>query len=171
MNKTRKMAIVAMIAAVYTVVSLVLAPISYGAIQCRVSEALCMLPIIYAPAIPGVILGCFLTNLFGVITGANSIGIIDCVVGTLATAIAAYLTYIFRNRRVKGIPLLSALMPVIVNGIMIGAELGYLFFPDNMVFGTFLSGIEVALGEIIAVVLGLVLNALLMKTTIFKESL
>ena len=55
---------VAMIAAVYTVVSLVLAPISYGNIQVRIAEALTLLPLIYEPGIWGVTLGCFLTTFF-----------------------------------------------------------------------------------------------------------
>ena len=65
---------VAMIAAVYTVVSLVLAPISYGNIQVRIAEALTLLPLIYEPGIWGVTLGCFLTNLFGVMLGVNPTG-------------------------------------------------------------------------------------------------
>ena len=75
----------AIIAAVYVVLSLLTYQFSYLEIQCRVAEALCM-TIYFTPAgVWGVILGCFITNLFG---GSW----IDIVFGTLATVIAAFLT-------------------------------------------------------------------------------
>ena len=89
--KTKQMAYIAMIAAVYTAVSLALAPISFGMMQVRIAEALTMLPLIYEPGIWGVTLGCFLTNLLGVMMGINPTGAIDAVVGTLATLGAAVL--------------------------------------------------------------------------------
>ena len=79
---------IAMIAAVYTVVSLALAPISYGNIQVRIAEALTILPLLYKPSIYGVTLGCFLTNLLGAFMGVNPTGFIDAIIGTLATFLA-----------------------------------------------------------------------------------
>ena len=128
---TKKMVRIAMIAAIYTALSLALAPFSYGNIQVRIAEALTLLPLIYQPAIWGVTLGCFLTNLIGAIMGFNPTGMIDAVIGTAATLLAALCTYKFRDRKVGNIPVLSILMPVIFNFFFIGAELGYLFFPDN----------------------------------------
>ena len=61
----RRLARCAVIAAVYVVVCLVLAPFSYGAVQVRVAEALCLLPVFGAEYIVGVTLGCFLANLLG----------------------------------------------------------------------------------------------------------
>ena len=55
----------AMIAAVYTVLCLVLQPFSYGAVQVRVAEAFCLLPVFGAEYIVGVTLGCLLANLLG----------------------------------------------------------------------------------------------------------
>lgn len=162
MNKILKIVITCMIAALYTVVSLVLAPLSFGNIQCRVSEALCLLPIIYAPAVPAIILGCFLTNLIGVFMGANALGIVDVVVGTFATGIAAILTAKFAKKR-----LLAASMPVIANGLIIGLELAFLLFPNNILNGWLICGLEVAIGEAIAIVLGLFLIAALEKTKLF----
>ena len=86
----------AVIAAVYVVVCLVLAPFSYGAIQVRVAEALCLLPVFGAEYIVGVTLGCFLANLLGST-------VIDVVFGTLATLLACLLTYKLRDIRVKGL--------------------------------------------------------------------
>ena len=48
----------AVIAAVYVVLTLIFAPISYGPIQVRVSEALCVLPIFTPAAVPGIFIGC-----------------------------------------------------------------------------------------------------------------
>ena len=81
-----------MIAAIYTALSLALAPFSYGNIQVRIAEALTLLPLIYQPAIWGVTLGCFLTNLIGAIMGFNPTGMIDAVIGTAATLLAALCT-------------------------------------------------------------------------------
>lgn len=169
MSKTRKMAFICMVAAVYTVVSLVLAPISYGNIQCRISESLNLLPILYAPSAYGVILGCFLTNLFGVLNGSNPLGMIDCIVGTMATAIAVYGVLKFKNVRFKSLPILSALMPVIANGIIIGIELGVVFFVGNEVLGSIISGIEVAVGEAISMIIGLLLIKALENKRLFKD--
>ena len=69
---------VGMIAAIYTVVSLVLAPFTYGNVQVRIAEALTLLPLIYKPSIWGVTLGCFLTNLIGAMLGINPTGFFRC---------------------------------------------------------------------------------------------
>lgn len=168
MNKSiKKLCIISMIAAIYTVVSLLLAPFSFGNIQVRIAEALTMLPMIYFPSVYGVTLGCFLTNLVGVFTGANILGVLDVFLGTFATVVAALLTYQFRNIRIFNLPLLSMLMPVLLNGIIVGAELGYVLFEGNVLLGTIISGLEVALGELISVIIGLLLVRALKKTRIF----
>ncbi|MBW9212522.1 MULTISPECIES: QueT transporter family protein [Terrabacteria group] len=154
---TKTLTHIAMIAAVYTVVSLVLAPFTYGTIQVRVAEALTMLPLIYAPSIWGVTLGCFLTNLIGAFMGTNPTGFIDAIIGTSATFLAAYGTYYFRDKKIKNIPILSILCPIILNFIFVGAELAYLFNPDNLVVGFLIQGTSVAIGETISVVLGYLL--------------
>ncbi len=140
-----------MIAAIYTALSLALAPFSFGNIQVRVSEALTVLAIFSPLAIYGLTLGCFITNLLGVILGFNPLGLLDVFVGTLATFIAAVLSYRFRNIRVKGFPFLSFLMPVIVNAVMIGFELTLVFAPslDLRYFSIF--ALEVGIGQTIAV--------------------
>lgn len=166
---TKTFAKVAMIAAVYTVLTLALAPISYGNLQIRVSEALTMLPLIYQPSIYGVTLGCFLSNLIGAVSGVNPTGYIDAVVGTAATFFAAYCTWKLRDKKVGKYPLFAILMPVIWNFFFVGAELGYLFMPDNFLLGTVINGAWVALGEIIAVILGVILTNVLDKTKIFKD--
>ncbi len=160
---------VAMIGAIYTVLTLALAPISYGNMQVRISESLTMLPLIYAPSIYGVTLGCFLSNLIGAIIGVNPTGYIDAIVGTLATFLAAYFTYKTKDIKIKNVPVLAMFMPVIFNFIFVGAELAYLFMPDNFLLGMLINGSWVGLGEIIAVILGFFLVRALAKTEIFKK--
>ena len=55
----------AMIAAIYVVLTLLFAPISFGAMQVRISEALCVLPMFTSSAIPGLFVGCLLANILG----------------------------------------------------------------------------------------------------------
>ena len=98
---TKTLTRIAMIAAVYTVVSLVLTPFTYGSVQVRIAESLTMLPLIYAPSIWGVTLGCFLTNLIGAMMATNPTGFLDAIIGTLATFLAAYGTYYFREKKLS----------------------------------------------------------------------
>lgn len=169
MMNTKTTAIVrtAVIAALYTVVSLALAPFSFGTIQVRIAEALTMLPLLDKKTIPAVTLGCFLTNILGVALGVNPTGMIDAVVGTAATFLAAYGTWYFRDKQIHGIPVLSILMPVLLNFLFVGSELSFLFFDGNFWLGLLIMGAQVAAGECIAAVLGYILTRALRKTKLF----
>jgi uncharacterized membrane protein len=153
---------VALIAALYSTVSLVLAPFSFGNIQVRVAEGLTLLPLLSPLPILGLTLGCFITNFIGVIMGVNILGMMDVFIGTFATLIAALLTYYFRNIKIKGFPFLSTLMPIVINAIIIGAELTYVFAPAFTLSYFMIFALEVGIGQFIAVYLvGLpILNAL-----------
>mgnify|MGYP002236217287 CR=1 FL=1 len=59
----RKLVRCGVVAAIYVVLCMALQPLSYGAVQVRVAEALCLLPVFGAEYIAGVVLGCFLANL------------------------------------------------------------------------------------------------------------
>lgn len=167
--KTKTFTKVAMIAAVYTTVTLVLAPVSYGNLQVRVSECLTMLPLIYEPSVFGVTLGCFLSNLIGAMTGMNPTGYIDALIGTAATFCAAVCTWKLRNMTVKKIPVLSILMPVIWNFFLVGAELGFLLMPERPLTGMLVNGAWVAAGELICVIMGYILVRALSRTKIFED--
>lgn len=170
MNKSTKDIIqIAMIAGVYTVVSLVFAPLSFGPIQVRFAECLALLPLIYKKSIGGVILGCFVTNLVGVMMGVNILGFADVIIGTFATGLAAVMTYHYRNHKIKNIPVISILAPVVVNGVIIGLELAYAFMPNDLVVGAIINGLQVALGELIAVVFGYFLVQQFDRIQLFKE--
>ena len=120
----RRLVRCAVIAAVYVVVCLVLAPFSYGAVQVRVAEALCLLPVFGAEYIVGVTLGCFLANLLGST-------VVDVVFGTLATLLACLVTYKLRDIRVKGLAIPASLPPVVFNMIIVGAFEITFFFSDS----------------------------------------
>ena len=164
---TKQMTQITMVAAVYTVLSVALAPISYGPIQVRIAETLTLLPLIWQPSITALTLGCFLTNLIGVHLGVT--GPIDILVGTLATFLAAMCTWRFREKTIKGIPVLSILMPVIFNGVFVGLELAWMLNPDNIAAMAVVYGLQVAAGELIAVIIGWLLLPMLKKAQIFGE--
>ncbi len=127
------------IAALYIVLTALFAPISFGDVQLRVSEALTLLPVLSPVSIPGLFVGCFLSNLlFGQPWQ-------DVVFGSLATLLAAILTYKLRRNL-----WLAAAMPVLVNGVVIGLMLSVLYqLPALMTMLT------VALGEaVVCYVLG-----------------
>ena len=150
-NKLRQMVFAALIAAIYAALTLMLAPISFGNIQIRISEAMVLLPVLFAPSVAGVTLGCFLANLLGAMMGLNLLGYLDCIIGTAATFLAAVLTQKYADVRFRDIPWLSVLMPVIFNGVLIGFELAYALMPEQWMTGFIIFGLEVALGELVAV--------------------
>ena len=122
----------AVIAALYAAVTMLLAPISYGPLQLRVSEALTLLPILTPAAVPGLFVGCLAANLLG---GATAL---DIVFGSFATLAAAMLTRRFRDKQ-----LLAALAPVVVNAFVVGAVLTYAY---NLPF--WLTVLQVGVGQL-----------------------
>ena len=153
----RRLVRCAVIAAVYVVVCLVLAPFSYGAVQVRVAEALCLLPVFGAEYIVGVTLGCFLANLLGST-------VVDVVFGTLATLLACLVTYKLRDIRVKGLAIPASLPPVVFNMIIVGAFEITFFFSDGAptaMLAVF-NAVTVGIGELIScTILGVALIKLI----------
>lgn len=145
-NTVRRMAAVAVIAALYTALSLLFAPLSFGIVQIRFSEALALLAIFSPVGVYGVTLGCLLSNAVGVALGSTMP--MDILFGTLATLIAALLTYRLRNVRIKNIPVWAALPPILVNAVIIGVELTWFFYSFTPKFLLF-NIVSVGLGQII----------------------
>lgn len=139
-----------LIAALYVVLTLAFRPISFSAIQFRISELLVILPVFTPAAIPGIFVGCLLANW---ISGA---ALLDVIFGSLASLIGAYGTYLLRK---KGY--LSALPPIIANALIIPFVLRYAYgATDMLVFMMFTVGV----GEILAVgILGNILRLILEK--------
>ncbi len=152
----------AMIAAIYAALTLALAPISFASVQMRVSEALTILPVLTPVAIPGLTVGCLIANIIGVSLGVTTVW--DILFGTLATLLAAVGTRLLRDRLLRGQPVLSALCPVVSNGLIVGVMLSVAFR-----LPLFLTVLEVAVGEaVVCLVLGLLLLNVLKKTSLFK---
>ena len=105
----------ALIAALYAVLTILLEPISYGVIQCRISEALTLLPFYIPEAIPGLLVGCVIANFYG------GFGIADIVFGSAATLLAAVCTSKFSKNIY-----IAAFYPVIFNALIIGTMLNLL---------------------------------------------
>ena len=151
----RKLARCAVVAAIYVVLCMALQPLSYGAVQVRVAEALCLLPVFGAEYIAGVVLGCFLANLLGST-------IVDVIFGTLATLLACLVTYQLAKVRVKGLAIPASLPPVVFNAVIIGIEIAVMF-PDPtssapLWLACITNGISVGVGELIScTVLGVLL--------------
>jgi uncharacterized membrane protein len=127
-SRVRFLVQAAIIGAAYAALTLVLAPLSYGVIQLRVSEALTVLPYFTPAAIPGLFVGCLVANVI------SPYGVVDMVCGSLATLLAACATYMFRKRRI-----LAPLFPVLFNAVIIGAMLYYAYgvnasLPLNMLW-------------------------------------
>lgn len=104
----RDIALAGLIAAVYTVLGLAFYPVSFGVYQVRVAEALTVLPFVFRAAIPGLFIGCMLTNVYG------GQGWQDIVFGSLVTLVAAFLTRLTsRLSRTRLMNILSAI-PVLL---------------------------------------------------------
>ena len=169
-NTVKKMAMTAMIAALYFALSLPFMTLIFGPVQLRIAEALPLLPVFAANPVAGLTLGCVLVNTLGAATGANILGPLDIVFGSAATLLAGFLSYHFRDIRLKGLPILSALMPVLANGIIVGLELTFVI-SGGFNLGVFLINAgQVALGEAIACfALGLPMVRALEKTGVGKK--
>ena len=161
-NKVRFITTTAMIASLYTAMALAIPVLSFSQVQIRFAEVLCLLPLISKKSIYGLVLGCFITNFVGAMMGVNLLGYMDAIIGTFATFLAAVLTYKFKDIRWFGLPVLASLMPVVINGVIIGLELAYVFMPDTILLGTLINGAYVAAGEFVAVtIIGLFVYRLL----------
>ena len=137
----RALARAGMIAAIYVVLTMIFQPISFGPVQFRVAEALTLLPILTADAVPGLFIGCLLANWLGG-------GIwFDVVLGSIATLLAALCT-----RKLRHNIWLAALMPTLFNGLIVGPVVyfAYVRAPgDPVSVGTLLFNMAtVALGEL-----------------------
>jgi len=167
--KTHRMAAAAVIGAAYAVLTMVLAPISYGPAQFRISEVLCILPYFLPFSSWGLFAGCLIANL---ITG----NIFDIVFGSLATLCAALCTAAVGRHGDKSKLwrcALACLMPVVWNGAVVGAVLawgydGYNIFRYPGVYALY--GVQVA-GEEAAVlyILGLPAMKLLPGRKFFDD--
>lgn len=106
---TRDLTLAAMVAALYFVLCYFgnIFQLTFGPVQVRLGEALTVLPFLFPATAPGLALGCLLTNVL------SPYGPVDMVVGTLATAIAAWLTAKMPRWY------LAALPPIVMNALLL----------------------------------------------------
>ena len=152
-EKIRFLTTAGVVAGLYTALTLVLAPFSFGIVQCRVAEALTILATYHPAAVVGLTLGCAISNFVGLAMGANTAGALDILLGTLATGLAAWLSYRWRHIRLGGLPILSTIPPVVLNALIIGTELTLVLGPRTFPTWCMWMG-SVGLGQIIACVGG-----------------
>lgn len=140
---TRQIVHAAMIAALYVVLThlqnIILPGSATWAIQCRLSEILCVLAFFTPAAIPGLTAGCLVFN----ITYGGALPL-DFLVGSLATFCAAGAMWLTRKITLRGIPVLGLLMPALFNAFLVGWELT-VFIGG----GFWINALYVALGELI----------------------
>lgn len=171
---TRKLAAAAVIGALYAALTMV-NPLSYGPIQFRVSEVLCILPFFFPISAIGLTIGCVIANLI------SAYGIIDIVFGSFATLLAgicsAAIGIRVRNKKRAswGDCIATCLMPVLFNAPIIGCVLAYASLQEPGAQESFrqtavIFGAQVGLGEAaVMLVLGLPLMRYFLKSKVFGE--
>lgn len=148
---TQFLAEAAMIGAIYVVLTVLFAPLSYGEVQIRLSEALTILPYFTPAAIPGLFVGCIIANLFG---GAIPV---DMIFGSIATLIGAVFTYKLRNTS----RFLAPIPPIAANAVIVPFVLRF-GYGVNLPIPLMM--LTVGIGEVISCgVFGLVLQTALLK--------
>ena len=116
--KSKQITTAAITAALYVILTYAarLFNLDSGIIQVRFSEALCILPCFSAAAVPGLFIGCLLSN----VLVANAFW--DVIFGSIATLIGAYFTHKLRSR-----PVLAVIPPILSNTIIIPFILSYVY--------------------------------------------
>lgn len=134
----------ALLAAVYAALTVATGFMSYGNLQLRIAEALCVLPAIFPFTTWGLFAGCILANL------VSPAGMLDVVFGSLATLVSCCcISILGRSGHSMGRSIVICLMPVLWNAVVLGAifaltgEYSLLMFP--LLFAVY--GGEIALGE------------------------
>lgn len=144
----------AAIAAVYTVLTLVFAPVSFGPVQFRISELLCILPFFTPAAVPGLFVGCLLSN---ILCGAAGL---DIVFGSLATLIGA-VGSLYLGKINKW---LVCLPPILSNTIIIPWVLRFAYGSTDLIP---VAMATVGIGEILAI--GVLGNLLLVTLERYRH--
>ncbi len=170
-TKTKKLVRTAVIAAMYAALtyaqSFLLPGTTTAAVQFRASEALNVLALFFPEAIPGLTLGCVISNLYSIGQGLP----LDMIFGSLATLGATLCIYFLRNAKIKTYPLPAMLMPAVWNGVIVGWEIEFFFIEGKFHFGDFLfQGGCVALGELaVMATLGTALYYAITKRNLDKK--
>lgn len=166
-NGTSALTYSAVTAAAYAVLTMILAPISYGAVQFRVSEVLCILPFFLPHTVWGLFIGCAVAN---ILTG----NAFDVAFGSLATLLAGFCTAgVGKLGNSYGHKVAACAFPVLFNGLIVGAVIteaysGLDILTHQHVF--WLNVLQVAVGEAaVMYLIGLPLMIYLPKKPVFSD--
>ncbi len=152
------------IAGLYCVLTVIVAPLSYGQVQFRFAEALTVLPLFFPEAVLGLTTGCFIANILG-----N--GTLDLILGTLATLISSLLTSL-AGRKIKKFAvklIVGEIFPVVINALLV--PFTFLAF-SKLKSGYFIGVLTVGGGQLAVIAtLGTFLAVALRKIEIKKTTL
>lgn len=163
----KNMIITSITAALYVIMTMGLAPISYGSFQFRISELMNLLVFLNPMYATGIILGCFISNMF------SPFGIMDVIFGTLATVVT-----MFFIKRTKSL-FIATLWPTVFS-FFVGFEIviinhmpiSFSQFDSNMLIGIFMEFISITIsvmtGEFVVMT---IIGYPLMKFVIKNEKL
>ena len=157
-NSTKKIARSALFGALYYVITLAIYPFSFGPVQFRVSEALCILPLFFPESVWGITIGCLLSNVF-----SSTNPILDVPLGTSATFLACTTTYLLSKICKNDITrILSAILPCILYNAFIVPFSFYAISELSQMY--FLGVIQVGLGQLgVCCIVGIPLYFILKK--------
>ena len=170
-KKTATLTQTAVIAAMYAALTyaqgFLLPGTTTAAVQFRASEALNVLAFFTPAAIPGLTLGCVISNIYSIGQGLP----LDMIFGSLATLGSSVCMYLLRNAKIKDFPLPAMFMPALFNGVIVGWEIETFFMEGPFRLGSFLiQGGCVALGELaVMFTLGIALYFACRKINIKKQ--
>ena len=168
---TSKIALAAVVGAAYAALTIGLAPISYGPVQFRISEVLCILPYFLPCTAWGLFVGCAISNLIGG-------GVLDIVFGSLTTFAAALLTaHIGKRKHTIANSLMGCLPPAVLNAVIVGAVVTAVFTVEGETVNPFThwglyaaAAASVGLGEaVVLYALGFPLMRWLPRQSFFQE--
>ena len=134
-QKSGQIALCGMVAALYAVLTVVTASISYGPVQFRIAEALCVLCYFSPTCAWGLTLGCAIANCF------STVSALDLIFGSAATLIGCLAASRVKRKWLFPLPI------ILSNGILVGVELALTLTPGAFFAGMALYGGQVALGE------------------------
>ena len=137
---TKEIALNAIIACIYAVLTLAIAPLAYSEVQFRISEVMVFLAFYNRKYIPGLVIGCFLSNI------PSSLGWMDMVFGTFSTLVVVITMNKVNNRYT------ASVLGALITGVIVGFEL-------HLAFGIpfLINAIYVAIGEFGVLLIGAIL--------------
>lgn len=137
---TKEIALNAIIACIYAVLTLAIAPLAYSEVQFRISEVMVFLAFYNRKYIPGLVIGCFLSNI------PSSLGWMDMVFGTFSTLVVVITMNKVNNRYI------ASVLGALITGVIVGFEL-------HLAFGIpfLINAIYVAIGEFGVLLIGAIL--------------